>query len=231
MKKTVEFPAPGKMAIISGHKMHVFVSGQGAKTYVFMAGSGTSCPALDFKPLWSILSENNRIAVVEKAGYGWSEATRNPRDLPAMLGETRETLSRVGLKPPYILVPHSMSGLEAIYWAQVYPGEVKAICGLDPAVPDFYDIMKISFTITLGMIGILVRLGIHKPFASGICKKLPAVSSGCLDKEEIEAYREIFCRSTFTSDMLNEAKYVKQNAQIVKSNPIPDDLPVYFFCV
>ena len=47
-----------------------------------------------------------------------------------MLNEVRQGLSLAGESGPYILFPHSMSGLEAVYWAQQYPDEVTAIIGL-----------------------------------------------------------------------------------------------------
>ena len=53
-----------------------------------------------------------------------------------MLNEVRQGLSLAGESGPYILFPHSMSGLEAVYWAQQYPDEVTAIIGLDMAVPE-----------------------------------------------------------------------------------------------
>ena len=37
---------------------------------------------------------------------------------------------------PYALIPYSMSGLEAIYWTQKNPNEVKAITGLYLGIPD-----------------------------------------------------------------------------------------------
>ena len=54
-------------------------TGDGEQTIVFLSGGGTSAPVLDFKPLWTKLSPTYTIAVVEKAGYGWSEvATVSP---------------------------------------------------------------------------------------------------------------------------------------------------------
>lgn len=44
----------------------IFLEGNGEKTLVFMAGSGTGCPTLDFKPLWSLLTKRHRIVVIEK---------------------------------------------------------------------------------------------------------------------------------------------------------------------
>ncbi len=43
------------------------------------------------------------------------------------------------IKGPYLLIPHSMSGLEAIYWAQNFPNEVSGIVSIDMAVPYSYD--------------------------------------------------------------------------------------------
>jgi pimeloyl-ACP methyl ester carboxylesterase len=139
----VKTPCPGKLVMVNGHQMHVFSEGQGKEAFVFLSGGGTRWPTEDFKPLWSLLSDRYRIVVVEKSGYGWSEAAQTPRDLDIILEESREALRLCEISAPYILVPHSMSGLEALYWAQKYPNEVRAIIGLDPAIPEAYEILKI----------------------------------------------------------------------------------------
>ena len=112
-----------------------------------MSGSGTCSPILDFKSLYSRLSNDYKIVVVEKFGYGFSDIVDENRDIDTMLSETRMALDNVGIKGPYVLCPHSMSGLEALYWAQKYPEEVEAIVGLDMAVPDYYDEMNINIPI------------------------------------------------------------------------------------
>lgn len=66
MKKELLHSVPGKLVNVNGHEMHVFWEGNGGKTLVFMAGSGTCCPTLDFKPLWSLLTKRHRIVVIEK---------------------------------------------------------------------------------------------------------------------------------------------------------------------
>ncbi|MCL2588783.1 MAG: alpha/beta hydrolase [Oscillospiraceae bacterium] len=142
-KQKHKHPAPGQMVKVNGREMHVFTQGAGNYTYVFLSGSGTRYPTTDFKPLWSFLAVNDKIAVVEKAGYGWSDVSDNaPRDIETLLRENREALCQAKIHPPYILVPHSVSGLEALYWAQTYPDEVLAIIGLDMAFPEYYDYTK-----------------------------------------------------------------------------------------
>lgn len=59
-----------------------------------------------------------------------------------MLSETREALKLSGVERPYILYSHSMSGIEAIYWAEKYPQEIHGIIGLDMAVPEAYENFK-----------------------------------------------------------------------------------------
>src|SRR5690625_5220484 len=99
------FVPNGQLVNVNGHDMHVYTEGTGEETLVFMSGGGTSSPVLDFKPLYSVLSDNYKIAVVEKVGYGFSEVTNTDRDIDTILSETREALVMSGVEGPYILLP------------------------------------------------------------------------------------------------------------------------------
>lgn len=144
----------GELVEVNGHNMSVYTEGNGDKTLVFMSGGGTCSPILDFKSLYSLLNNEYKIAVVEKFGYGFSDVVDEARDIDTMLSETRMALKKADVEGPYVLCPHSMSGLEALYWAQKYPEEVEAIVGLDMAVPGYYDEMNISIPILkLGQYG------------------------------------------------------------------------------
>src|SRR5699024_4725899 len=113
--------------------------GSGEETLVMMAGGGTSSPVMDFKTLSKYLKDDYQVVVIEKAGYGYSEVTDTSRDIDTMLSKTREALKQAGISDPYILFPHSMSGLESLYWSEKYPDEVKAIVGLDIANSAAYE--------------------------------------------------------------------------------------------
>ena len=132
----------GQLVEVDGHKMSVYTEGTGDKTLVFLSGSDTPSPILDFKSLFSLLSDEYRIVVVERFGYGFSDVVDKPRDIDTVLSETRAALAAADINGPYVLCPHSMSGLEALYWAQQYPEEVEAIIGLDMAVPEAYKNFK-----------------------------------------------------------------------------------------
>ena len=134
------------MVEIDGHNMSVYIERSGEETLVFMSGGGTCSPILDFKSLYSLLSNKYRIVVVEKFGYGFSDVVDKKRGIESILTDTRAALKAAGIEAPYILCPHSMSGIEALYWAQQYPEEVLAIIGLDMAVPKSYQAYNINMT-------------------------------------------------------------------------------------
>ena len=215
----------GELVEVNGHNMSVYIDGDGDKTLVFMSGGGTCSPILDFKSLYSLLSNEYKIAVVEKFGYGFSDVVNEDRDIDTILNETRMALNKAGIEGPYVLCPHSLSGLEALYWAQKYPEEVEAIIGLDMAVPNYYDEMKISIP--------LIKLGQYCA-KLGITRWLPslaesdAIKYGTLSEEEKEIYRAVFYQRTATATMVNEVKAVKDNANTVKENGIPQ-VPMLLF--
>lgn len=215
----------GQPVEIDGHKMSIYTEGSGDKTLVFMSGAGTCSPILDFKSLYSLLSDEYRIVVVEKYGYGFSDVVDKQRDIDSMLSDTRSALNAAGIEAPYILCPHSMSGLEALYWAQQYPQEVSAIIGLDMSVPQYYDNMSINLPL-MRVAQFAAEVGFTR-IIPGIAES-DAIKNGTLTDEEKELYRAIFYRRTATVTMINETKAVKENAKKVGSLSAPQ-LPMLLF--
>lgn len=215
----------GQMVEVDGHNMSVYIEGEGDATLVFMSGGGTCSPILDFKSLYFLLSDQYKIAVVEKFGYGFSDIVDKPRDIDSILEDTRAALAGAGLAAPYVLCPHSMSGLEALYWAQKYPDEVSAIIGLDMAVPEYYDSMNINVPL-MRIASWAANIGITR-FVPGISES-DAVKYGSLSDVEKEIYKAVFYSRTATVTMINEMESVKENAGKVKSMGIPQ-LPMLLF--
>lgn len=230
LKKEDElFKTNGKIVEINNHNINVYISGNSNSdiTLVFMSGAGTCSPTLDFKTLYSLFENDYQIAVVEKAGYGFSDISDIDRDIDTILFETRESLSRAGIKNnKYILFPHSMSGIEALYWANKYPDEIKGIVGLDPAVPKAYENMKINNTMfSLAKFG--SDIGITRLIPS-IVNSSAAIKYGKLTDEEEELYKIIFYRRTVTASMLNETKSIKENAKKLEKIDTTN-VPMLFF--
>ena len=229
-----QLTAPGTMVEVNGHRMHVYTEGpeeldgsdgrvhDEAVTLVFLSGGGTAAPVYDFRPLYRKLSSWYRCVVVEKAGYGYSEIEKRSRQLDAMLEETRLALRLAGEKGPFVLLPHSMSGLEAIYWAQKYPDEVMGIVGMDMAFPKAYENKKANPG-SLKLMGMLAFFGIQR------CPLLQVVGKEGLTEEEYRQAKLLGNRNFLNKVVLEEAASVYANAEMVKKHRKPE-VPFLLFC-
>lgn len=215
----------GQLVEVDGHNMSVYSEGKGEKTLVFLSGSETPSPILDFKSLYSLLSDEYKIVVVERFGYGFSDVVDSPRDITTVLSETRAALTKAGIEGPYVLCPHSLSGLEALYWAQQYPDEVEMIIGLDMAVPealiDFQDEVLLNairrFFTRTGWIRFLPLI-----------RDMDCVKYGTLTEEEKDIAHAMMYYNFLNRTVLNEFKYFSQNAKIVEDGETPQ-VPMLLF--
>lgn len=198
---------------IDNHNMHLFKAGdQNTPKLVFMSGSGTVAPVYDFKILYEKLISDFRIVVIEKFGYGYSDLYEAPCDIDSVVNFQRQALEKAGEKGPFILLPHSMSGLEAIRWKQKYPDDVKAIIGLDMAVPEVYLHWKQKeIDQRIRYMKRMRRLNDH-----GLLFWYPLSKRG-LNRDEIKQQQVLRRRNAMNPCYENEAKAILKNAKIVDS--------------
>ena len=213
----------GQYVEVDGHKMNIYTEGEGKHTLLFLSGSGTAAPVLDFKSLYSLLNNDYKIVVIEKFGYGFSDVAGTERSFETILRQDREALAKAGIEGPFVLCPHSMSGLEAIMWAQDYPDEVEAIVGLDMALPRSYDGFDFEGTLKTEKIASFARdLGIVRFYYSD------AALPSALSQEEKDLYRAIACRIAVNDDVINEGFAITDAIKRIDSKPKPD-VPMLMF--
>ena len=124
----------------------------------------------------------------------------------------RQALEKAGEKGPYILLPHSMSGLEAIRWKQKYPDEVSAIIGLDMAVPDTYlEWSRQQLEQRIRFMKKMRTLNDH-----GLLFWYPLSRRG-LSRDEFRHLKLLRKRNAMNPCYENEAKAVPENAKLVKT--------------
>lgn len=213
----------GTLVNVDGYDFHVYAEGanEDKPTLVFMSGSGIAAPVYDYKVLYSKLSDEYRIVVIEKFGYGYSDISGLPRDVETMVEQNRKALSLAGEKGPYILIPHSMSGLEAIYWSHNYPDEVASIIGLDMAVPESYAPFTNDF-LGAKILSVITKTGIHRlPFIN-------PVSERELSSDEIKQHKYLVYKNTLNREIVLEGKFVNENAKLVGQLGTPD-IPMLLF--
>lgn len=205
MKNMLE--CKGELVNVNGHNIHVYRQGNIDKPkIVLMAGSATVAPVYDFKVIYEKLENYFRIIVIEKFGYGYSDIYDNPADVDTLVSTQKQALEMIEESGPYILMPHSMSGLEALRWKQIYPNDVKAIIGIDMATPLTYSAWtdeKVAKRIRLMEIATKYKLyGILCP-----------LNNRCLTKAEIKQQKLLRKRNSFNICYINEAKEVLSNVE------------------
>ncbi|MGT2712772.1 alpha/beta fold hydrolase [Streptococcus oriscaviae] len=215
----------GQTVTLKDKKMNVLVEGEGEQTLVFMAGGGTISPILDFQALTSQLKAQFRIVVIEKFGYGFSEDIDEPRDIQTIVTDTRSALKQLGIQGPVILCPHSLSSLEALYWANHYPNEVAAIIGLDMAFPASYQTMDIN-TPLFHFLAVASHFGITRFFPN--FANQPALTQSYLSKQEKATYQALLHYRPISTNTLNELEELKANADTVANIPTPT-IPMTLF--
>lgn len=218
-----------RVEVYDNEFMNVYVTGAGEHTIVLLSGYGTSVPTIDFKKLADKIGENYRVAIVEYFGYGFSDETSNPRTNSNIIYETRTALSKVGLKPPYILMPHSVSGIYSMYYANKYPSEIEAIVGLDIAFASITNYLseKDMQTPYYYLYPLISKLGIAR-FVINVFPVLSGFNESLTDgnKEYTDTIKYIISKGIFNSTVMNEGEMCYTNEIAIKDIKYPNNLPV-----
>ena len=205
----------GKQVTVNGHRMNVSVKGEGSETIVFLSGAGIASPILDFKNLSDSLSKKYKVVVVERAGYGFSEDSDRSRDVMTVLSETRQALSQAEVSGPYVIVSHSMASLESLAWQEKYPNEVKALVGLDWALPASYEDLKDNQAL-LTVAYWSSKIGLLRYFPESFYIKNPTLTETERQQYKLLAYKQLMSQA-----MLHESRLAKENAKKVPSSINP----------
>ena len=214
-KESKLFMPIGKKVVVNGHQMNVYIKGEGSETIVFLSGAGIASPILDFKNLTDSLSKKYKVVVVERAGYGFSEDSDQSRDVMTVLSETRQALSQAEVSGPYVIVSHSMASLESLAWQEKYPDEVKALVGLDWALPASYEDLKDNQAL-LTVAYWSSKIGLLRYFPESFYIKNPTLTETERQQYKLLAYKQLMSQA-----MLHESRLAKENAKKVPSSINP----------
>lgn len=212
----------GQLVDVDGSKMHVYSMGDGQETIVLLPGFGTALPSADFGPLMRELSNDYTVVCVDYFGIGFSDQTSTARTNENYTQEMRMALSAAGFQAPYIMMPHSASGVTCEYYASMYPEEISAIIMLDTTsterieeknAPSFiYSIAK--FQQSIGT----TRLNYE------LTPETKLVENG-YTQEEIADYKK-FSYHVINDTIINQSSLLMENIKEVNKLPFPTSVPV-----
>ena len=214
-KEQASLTPVGQQVLVNGRQMNVYVEGDGPETIVVLSGAGIASPILDFKNVSDSLSKKYKIVVVERAGYGYSEDSNHSRDVMEVLSETRQALSQADVTGPFIILSHSMASLESLAWQEKYPDEVKALIGLDWALPSSYEDLKDNQAF-LTVAYWSSKIGLLRYFPESFYIKNPTLTESEQQQYKLLAYKQLISQA-----MLHESRMVKENAKKVPSSINP----------
>lgn len=214
----------GELVPVDGKQMNVVVSGTGDETIVLLPGLGTAAPGLDFEPLIAELDDTHRVIAVEPFGTGLSDQTDSPRTAANIAAEVHEALQQLGVDR-YVLMGHSIAGIYALEYSELYPDELVAFVGIDSSVPDqpgWDDPVPtdgLSELRTLGLLRVLSAIGGD------------AYAGMPYDEDTKEQMRFLTTKNSTAPTLLDEMDRTPENFASVSGQTFPSTLPVLLFVV
>lgn len=227
-----EIKAPGQMVKVNDGWMHVYSRGTGEKTIVLLNGLGTPAPVEDFKPLIEKLSKDFRVVVVEGFGYGWSDVSSQERSIENVVEELRSALKGARIKGPYTLMPHSVSGVYSLYYANTYPNEVEAIIGINPSMPIQCAFYNGSYPEVPLILGEASKLGVMR---LAVTLKpdyfLPRTQEGIYSNKTLDNMKKITAWQGYNTNIVDEMSRLEENFNKAVTMKIPEGIPALIYTV
>ncbi len=119
------------MTIAPGRRLNLFCTGHGSPVVVLDAGLGG--PTTAWASTQPAISSFTEVCSYDRAGQGFSDPGPLPRDTSALVDDLHALLHAAGLPSPYILVGHSLAGLDAVLFADRYLPELAGMVLVDPS--------------------------------------------------------------------------------------------------
>ena len=206
------------------YNMNINIYGEGENKIVVMPGSGHAEFTVDMKKFAEHLSDDISLVVVTRPGYGLCEETDHRITTEYIVDSTRTALKNAGVEAPYILMPHSLSGIYGTYWENTYPEEVKGVIFLD-SVNEATEISEDEIKHNTSGVAFHIAKFLQR---SGALKAFNDIMHSGDDADEYTKYANAMYDinpTAFSKSFVNEMKNYNKNANTawasIKSNDIP----------
>lgn len=124
-------------AVVNGHHLFGLLSGEDETTVILDAGLGGTFE--DWSKVQPEVATFSKVFSYSRAGLAQSEKASNPRTCKDIISDLRSLLLSADLYPPYILVAHSWSGINARWFASQYPDEIAGMVLVDAVHENKYE--------------------------------------------------------------------------------------------
>lgn len=121
--------------LVQGRQVESLIAGVPQRGPVIVFENGARMTLDTWTAVADAMASDATVFTHNRAGYGRSDASDAPRSGEAVVEELRALLAAKGLKPPYVLVGHSLGGLYMQWFSRRYPKEVQALVLVDSLYP------------------------------------------------------------------------------------------------
>ncbi|WP_038020004.1 alpha/beta fold hydrolase, partial [Synechococcus sp. PCC 7335] len=124
------YPPQGELIDVGGFRLHLNCMGQGILTVVMDAGG--CAPSIAWGLVPSEIAKFARVCIYDRAGFGWSEPNFGAaRTSQQSADELHLLLSKAEIEPPYILVGHSLGGVNMRLYASQHLEDIAGLVLVD----------------------------------------------------------------------------------------------------
>jgi pimeloyl-ACP methyl ester carboxylesterase len=121
---------PGQLVSADGATLNLYCTGSGSPAVVLDAGHQ------DWAPAWAVIQPQiatwTRVCSFDRPGYGFSPPGPLPRTSERITTELHDTLHKLGIMGPYLLVGHAYGATNMRAFAFHYLSEVQGLVLIDP---------------------------------------------------------------------------------------------------
>lgn len=207
------------------YNMNINIYGDGKNKIVVMPGSGDAEFTVNMKKFSEHLSDDISLVVVTRPGYGLCEETDHEITTEYIVESTRTALQNAGVEAPYILMPHSLSGIYGTYWENTYPDEVSGVIFLDTVNDAYPEVPEEEINENISGAAFHIAKFLQR---AGVSKVLNDVMFRSDDSDEYEKYANAMFEinpTSFSKSFISELKNYNSNMRkawaSIKSNDIP----------
>lgn len=228
--------AYGTAVKVGGKKMNVEIAGlqtEEAPVIVLLPGLGSPSPVLEFRPLAEELGKTYKVITVEPFGYGLSDPADTERSIENIVAELHTCLEEIGVHQ-YYLMAHSISGLYSLYYANIYPEEIRGFIGIDSSVPKQNENEPFNTTKLNLLMAYLSKaknaLGVSRLLSVGNPEKvIYADQNYSYSQEDLEVFRILSLDISYNKTIISELKQIEKNLKIVRDMKFPEEVAVLNF--
>ncbi|WP_374389968.1 alpha/beta fold hydrolase, partial [Sandaracinobacter sp.] len=123
-------PEDRAVSLPDGRTLNLYCQGRQGPVVVF--DSGWAADSRVWRRVMAQLPEDVRACASDRAGQGRSSPGPLPRDGAAVAADLHAALKASGLPGPWVLVGHSLGGLNMRHFARAFPQDVAALVLVDP---------------------------------------------------------------------------------------------------